>query len=331
MKKYFLAIALLFSLQSHAQQINRDDFDNVRQFVGKIGAMKEYPVKSIIDTLHSQHYTAHQMVYGIYLWIAENIDFDCRGQRKPKRSSATASVTLNDFSGSSEGYANLFKAMCDVAKITSIKVNGQVKTHPEEIGKLSKFTANHFWNMVFIDNTWYNIDAAMGAGTTDLKIRSFTRNLTDAWFYTNNELFQLSHYAVGRKIPIADVGITKSIFTNAPVIYAAAVVFDVHPMVQKEKVKARQDVAQTFQFRISNPALVKNVMIIINDEKIITSHEIKDGILTVDVPFVRHGKYSFTIAINGKETIGYMAEVAKGKPKPKAKHTKENRYHSEKR
>lgn len=308
---------MLFSVQCFAQTINRDDFDNVRQFVAKIGAMRSYPIKQVVDTFISQRYTKHQMAYGIYLWVATNIDFDCKGQRRPAHSSATASATLNDASGSSEGYANLFKAMCDVAKINSIIVSGQIKQHPEEIGKLGKFTANHFWNMVFINNTWYNIDAAMGAGTTDLKIRNFTRDLTDAWFYTNNQLFQLSHLAIGRKLPIVDVGVTKSIFTNAPIIYAAAVVYDVQPIMQKGKIKAKQNQPQTFAYKIGNSAAIKNVMIIMKDEKIITTHEVNNGILNVDIPFIHQGKYPFIVAINGKETIGYMAEATKAKPKIK--------------
>lgn len=319
MKKILFLIVLLLSIRVEAQSINRNDFDNVRKFVGQIGTMKDASVKQIIDTFISQRYTTHQMAYGIYLWMASNIDFDCKGQRRPNHSSATASTTISDASGSSEGYANLFKAMCDVAKINAIIVNGQVKQHPEEIGKLNKFTNNHFWNMVFIDNTWYNIDVAMGAGTTDRKIRNFNKEITDAWFYTNNKIFQLSHNATGRKLPIADVGVTKSMFTNAPIFYAAAIVLGVHPFVLKGKIKAKQGVPLVLEYNIGNPSAVKNVVIILKDEKLITTYEIKDGILKVDIPFIKHGKYSFIVAINGKETIGYMADVMKVVAKKKSK------------
>ncbi|MBU3009845.1 transglutaminase [Polaribacter vadi] len=65
--------------------------------------------------------------------------------------------------GVCEEYAQSFKKICDLLKIESQVIKGNVRSNSNEIGKIESST-NHAWNAVKINDGWIILDATWAAG-----------------------------------------------------------------------------------------------------------------------------------------------------------------------
>src|SRR5690606_26946739 len=138
--------------QARAQLFDRiNEGPPIRNYVLRLGAMQDRPLSDIIDSFRAQKYDEIKMTYAIYTWIAENISFDSKSFRHPNKNITTTTVTLKNRTATREGYANLFKTMCDVAGIKCYKTEGLIKAHPVEILRPDA-PSGHYWNIVLIKN-----------------------------------------------------------------------------------------------------------------------------------------------------------------------------------
>lgn len=325
MKKWIVtaAIAIGLSPYSFAQKVNRNDFVKVDAYVAQLGAMDGHFLKFIVDTLtHRQTAPKKDQVRAMYMWEANYIDYNTKGRRHPKNFNPSASEALTSRMTTDEGYANLFKAMCDLAHIDCKVIKGLAKTDPRNIGgKLSPKWNKHYWNAVNIDGTWYLLDVAWSAGKTDRKYRFYTKSFTDAWFFTDRELFAMSHYPDDKKWQMLDTPLNKSVFTGAPIVGTSAIINEVYPVSGKRgNIRGKADTTKKMVFEVGNPALIKSVTVTNRTtERIPAQYTIQDGLMYVDVPFKAEGDYPFNIYINDVMAYTYQADIGKPKKKPKPK------------
>jgi hypothetical protein len=113
------------------------------------------------------------------------------GALKPLNDRVAIKV-LHDRETVCEGYARLFKSLCDHAGVLSAIITGYART---ESGRAeTKFRSNHSWNAVFIDDAWYLLDAAWASGYIAMPSGEFVRAYDDYYFLAAPDQFIRHHY-----------------------------------------------------------------------------------------------------------------------------------------
>lgn len=116
-----------------------------------------------------------------------------------------------------QGYAMLFKKMCDIAGLQSEIVTGYVRTEYYQVGTAG--TLDHAWNVVWIDSTYYLLDATWAAGgcakNEDGKLLSFSKNYNDYYWLTPPADFGRNHYPQNNKWTLL-TNYTKDSFSLNP-------------------------------------------------------------------------------------------------------------------
>jgi hypothetical protein len=154
-----------------------------------------------------------EKVKAIFHWITDNISYFRKVVRPPRRRSKlpmpmaepieddgplpalterVAVKVLTDKQAVCEGYARLFKSLCDHAGIRSEIVTGYARA---DISRTeNKFRSNHSWNAVCIDSTWYLLDATWASGYMAMPSGEFVKRYDSYYFLTPPEQFIRHHY-----------------------------------------------------------------------------------------------------------------------------------------
>lgn len=90
-----------------------------------------------------------------------------------------------------EGYARLFKVLCQYAGVEAAVLNGYVRTNMDR--SRERFRTNHTWNAVRIDSAWHLVDATWGAGFVTYA-DEFVQQQNDFYFLTPPEVMIRDHY-----------------------------------------------------------------------------------------------------------------------------------------
>ena len=107
----------------------------------------------------------------------------------------TERVALNVFrkrEAVCDGYARLFKTLCDYAGIQSEVINGYARGDVNRVGQ--SFVSNHAWNAVFIDSSWYLLDATWASGYITYRGDAFVKRYDDSYFMASPQTFIMDHY-----------------------------------------------------------------------------------------------------------------------------------------
>jgi transglutaminase/protease-like cytokinesis protein 3 len=160
-------------------------------------------------TAHSK--TDRQKVDAIFYWITGNISYkvasplaasrnfrirqaiedDDTATVLPPLDERVAALVLQKREAVCDGYARLFKVMCDFAGLEAVVINGYARTGG---GGGRYFRANHSWNAVRIDSAWYLLDATWAAGFTNMRGDQFFRQYDSRYYLAHPESFIRDHY-----------------------------------------------------------------------------------------------------------------------------------------
>jgi hypothetical protein len=91
-----------------------------------------------------------------------------------------------------DGYARLFKTLCDYAGIRAEIVSGYARTGNGGAGR--NFRSNHSWNAVMIDSAWHLLDATWAAGYLNFFGDTFIRHYDSRYFMAPPRQFIQDHY-----------------------------------------------------------------------------------------------------------------------------------------
>lgn len=149
-------------------------------------------------------------VTSIFRWITENISYNVRpyynashssdkhnyddddtGALKPL-SERVAIEVLKKRIAFCDGYARLFKTLCDYAGIKSEVVSGYADGGMSH--RRLKFTSNHRWNAVYLDSAWYLLDVTWASGFITYSSNDFIQNYNNHYFLTPAKDFIRDHY-----------------------------------------------------------------------------------------------------------------------------------------
>jgi transglutaminase/protease-like cytokinesis protein 3 len=148
----------------------------------------------------------------IYSWITMNVKYDIDAhyaKKKRKRVNYKNKVDraqklraqririenkiLTKHVALANGYATLYKSVCDLCGIYGYILKGTGKLRTFDIGKQPRIL-NHSWNVVQIDKKWYFVDATLGAGSVDYIEKTYLHLFNDKYFFTPPEKFFLNHF-----------------------------------------------------------------------------------------------------------------------------------------
>jgi hypothetical protein len=175
----------------------------------KVQTMEAPTLDSLAKELTSSYSTELEKTRAIFSWIAQHISYNTgifnvgRGYRPAKyvydpydtissksATEQTAERVLRRRVAVCDGYAKLFKTLCDYAGVESEVILGYGKCFLE---KDQKFRTNHTWNAVRIDSNWYLLDVTWASGYVTY-LNEFVKHTDESYFLTPPQQFVLDHY-----------------------------------------------------------------------------------------------------------------------------------------
>jgi transglutaminase/protease-like cytokinesis protein 3 len=189
---------------------------------------------TLAKRLTAPYSTELEKVRSIFRWITEHISYNVmRFQPQPviyrddgvESADDTSSVLkpLNERVANivlkrkvtvCEGYARLFKTLCDYAGIKSEIIDGYARTNMSGPGR--QFRCNHKWNAVFIDSSWYLLDATWASGYLNYSGDKFIKDYNDYYFLTQPKEFIRDHYPADVRWTLLSNPPTLSEFNHTP-------------------------------------------------------------------------------------------------------------------
>ena len=189
------------------------------------------------DTLSKQLTTSYntelEKVRSIFNWITDNISYNTMRLQLCYKTSQeydnaeadydadtvfkslderVARITLKRRYAFCDGYARLFKCLCDFAGIKSVVITGYARTN---MGS-SQFACNHKWNAVMIDSNWYLLDVTWASGYLNFAGDNFIKDYNAGYFLTPPKYFIQDHYPDDIKWTLLDNPPTLSEFNRSP-------------------------------------------------------------------------------------------------------------------
>ena len=182
-------------------------YSNIDWRVGSINA----PTPDSLSKLLIAPYTKDvDKVRAIFSWVAQHISYNTFVISSQRRNGSsrysvepedttmewksaiemTAIKVLKKRMAVCDGYAKLFKALCDHAGLRSEIISGYACGYMQ--GN-RKFSSNHSWNAIMIDSVWHLLDVTWASGYFTYSDQ-YVQRLDDTYFLTPPEQFIRDHY-----------------------------------------------------------------------------------------------------------------------------------------
>ena len=196
-----MALTLALGLQARAQ-----DLSAVDSYVRSLDFRSENDIIRVTDSLTSRFASDLEKGRAIFIWITDNIAYDCGGENRlteePDEATHPLYYTQQQLASilrtrrtRCDGFSFLFKLMCRLAGIYAPVQEGYARFGG---GKVDPDTVqpNHAWNAVCYDGVWYETDLTAAAGQCDGG--RFSRGLREEFFRMTPEFVERLY------IPIRD-------------------------------------------------------------------------------------------------------------------------------
>lgn len=231
--KHVLCCCLLFISTFCFSQNSKHDFTAIDWRAEDINSNSP---DTLAQLLTAQYSTQLEKVRSIFRWITEHIEYntlrfqpyakyhddgieseeDSLPQLRPL-DERVSRIVLKRRQTVCEGYARLFKTLCDFAGIKSEIITGYARTNSNS----KKFQCNHNWNAVMIDSNWYLLDATWASGYLSFSGTEFIKDYNDYYFLTPPKYFIEDHYPADINWTLMNNPPTLNEFKNAPFRQAA--------------------------------------------------------------------------------------------------------------
>lgn len=174
-------------------------------------------MEMLADTIKNNFSDEADRVRAIFMWMTENIAYDCEKYHSKKRPqfkiTSKRKERPKDFKkrwkaelekwdreqakqcfekkkGVCEDYALLFKYLCSRVGIESEVVSGYVNDPYTP----NRYLGRHAWNKVKIDGKWYLVDVTWACGYADRKVTKFTKEFNEKYFLPEPEEIANTHF-----------------------------------------------------------------------------------------------------------------------------------------
>lgn len=301
MKRLILPFLFLF-----IQCVSSQDSINVDSIVENYP--KSFKTPSILANLITSDFKNDSLkIKALYSWIVNNIDYsekesgkflytykteDERIKKEKRYNDRLSKRVISRNEAVCQGYSVLFKKVSEIMDIKSGMINGFGKSSTNMIGR---FTSNHAWNFVEINNKKYLLDCTWGK-------KGITNIDGNKYFIVNPRFFINGHYPNNFSHSLLDDKIDKTTFSNLPVVYKSK--YSVFDIICPNNGKLKNGESYVFKFKWSEN--IKNIEYVINGKYYpINDFDYSNEIISFTIsPMLKRGK-ELLIYINDIPFIDY--------------------------
>jgi hypothetical protein len=151
----------------------------------KVQSIFNWITNNIAYNVKSFQYNTNKYDY----WLEEDDD-DTSSVLKPLNE-RVANTVLKRRTAVCDGYARLFKILCDDVGIPCEVITGYARGSMNRVGV--QFRCNHKWNAVMVDSAWHLLDVTWAAGYINYR-NEFEKSFNPYYFFTKPEDFLTDHY-----------------------------------------------------------------------------------------------------------------------------------------
>lgn len=172
----------------------------------------ELYIQSLVSLIDSTK-DVFEKVKMVYDAVALLLEYDTEGRVSQNIGPQDWDNILISKKSVCEGYANLFKQICDLLKIPCEKVHGYARGLYKT--SLNEDTSpNHAWNIVKIQDEWYYIDCTWGSGALNQNKAQSGYN-TD-WLFVKGDYFVYTHFPTDSNYQLTQKKISLEEFKKTP-------------------------------------------------------------------------------------------------------------------
>jgi transglutaminase/protease-like cytokinesis protein 3 len=191
-------------------QGNYQQLDQIARNINYTGSS----VKELAEILSQYANTEAEKARIIYVWITHNITYDVVSFLNKNYPDASPTIVLKNRLAVCSGYANLYQALAERMGLHSAIIIGYAKGLDYLVGDSSE--ANHAWNSVKINNSWYLIDTTWGAGTVNNN--EFQRKFNSQYFATPPQQLIYSHFPEESSWQLLPTVYNRQQFNSWPIV-----------------------------------------------------------------------------------------------------------------
>ncbi|HEY5745537.1 MAG TPA: transglutaminase domain-containing protein [Chryseolinea sp.] len=288
-------------------------------------------LKSLADKLTRSLPTEEEKFRAIYVWVANNIDYDYalflknkqkrESLKKPEDLAAwNKGFSLRVFKNLLEkqktvcsGYAYLVRELATHAGLACVIIDGYGRNTQSNVGGTG--IANHSWNAVRLHNKWYLCDATWSSGAYDTEQSRYVRKFDDSYFLADPSSFFHNHYPLDPSWTLLTHQPTLNQFLNGPLVYSGALLHEIHPVFPETfNLVAAKGETVSFQFVKLGDEIVESMKISIEGPN--AQHEFYPPFqqgptrrYSVDHTFDTKGKQTVHFLLNDRFVFTYVVNV----------------------
>ncbi|WP_430817576.1 transglutaminase domain-containing protein [Carboxylicivirga sp. RSCT41] len=231
MKELLLGLFLMTG-QFILAQIDQEVIDKVDTYPSSFSLYETLSERIITDFENDYDRAA-----AIYTWMAMHIKYDAKAlfsgqvqrvahfsyrneaekyQKEKALRDELARSTLKKKKAVCQGYAELYRLLCQACGIECEVISGYSRSHLNDIGKV-RSEPDHAWNAIRIDDEWSFVDATWGAGHVDYKTRKFVPAFTTAFYAVEPAIFTYNHFPEEQEWNFTEL--TLKDFSQQPLFY----------------------------------------------------------------------------------------------------------------
>lgn len=226
--RFYLFILLFFGPVISYSQPGWEQFKRIDQHVRDV---KPTAPDQLALTLTSPYSSDLEKTRAIFSWITQHIAYKTNrykrnanplfiiedtGALKPLDERVAISV-LQAGEAVCDGYARLFKTLCDYAGLEAVLIHGYAIAS----GRNTGFRPNHSWNAVRINGNWQLLDVTWAAGFIDLNSNQYISRVDERYFLTLPEIFIRDHYPEEHRWTLLSEPPLHKEYKRSPFIFTA--------------------------------------------------------------------------------------------------------------
>ncbi|HUS75390.1 MAG TPA: transglutaminase domain-containing protein [Methanothrix sp.] len=189
------------------------NYENIDRHALNAPSSVEASVESLAAYLVKPAANDREKARAIFQWITENIDYNVEVFFKGGSGATNSEDVLKSKKSVCYGYSDLFLSLAKEAGLEAVRISGYGKGYGYVPGKNFTGPANHAWNGVKINGSWYLMDTTWGAGYVNGD-RKYVREFDDHFFMTPPFQFIYDHFPEEEQWQLLEEPVTKQEFEN---------------------------------------------------------------------------------------------------------------------